>query len=153
MRALLIIFITLISFEASSQEVINDWKELSEKTILLEYIENQGYSHLNFQPTDIDTTKNSGVKISQSSTNTELLIRDKASFSGPDKPLIVINGYPVELKDILTACTLADIKNVSMLKSSVQSSAVYGVRGQHGVILIEMNKRKWKKLKREYYNR
>jgi hypothetical protein len=153
MRAMLIFFITLIWFKASSQEVIRDWKDLSDKMILLEYIENEVYSQLKFKSTDPDTASNSEVQISHNSTNTKLIIRDKASFSGPDMPLVVINGYPVEHKEILIETTLADIKNVSIVKSTVQSSAIYGIRGQHGVILIEMNNRKWKKLKKEHYDR
>ncbi|MEQ9467050.1 MAG: hypothetical protein RLN88_06525 [Ekhidna sp.] len=153
MRALLTILITLYWLNAVSQEVVTDWEELADQTTLNEYIENQAYSHLNFTPTEEDTTNNSGVQISHSSTDTKLFIRDKASITPSDTPLIVINGYPIERQKILNEIILTDIQKISLLKSNEQSEAIYGIRGKHGVVLIEMNKRKWKKLsKREQNN-
>lgn len=152
MRILLTIFITLNWLNASSQEVVNDWKDLPEQTILKEYIENQVYSQLKFKPSEKDSTNTSGVQISHHSTDAKLIIRDKASIAS-DTPLILINGYSINNQNILSEIKLTDIERISLLKSSEQSSVIYGIRGKHGVALIEMNKRRWKKLKKEYYDK
>ena len=95
---------------AASQEVVNDWKELDEQITFNEYIEHQAYSHVNFELTENDTTDNSGVRISHSSTATKLIIRDKGSVSPPNTPLIVINGYPIERQNILSKIKLTDVE-------------------------------------------
>lgn len=149
MRTLLTFYIILFAFQASSQTIVNDWKSLAEQTTLKEYIENQAYAHLKFQPIEKDTTNNSGVLVTHSSTDAKLIIRDKASISSPETPLIVINMFPIDHLSILKEIKLAEIEKISLLKSTEQSGAIYGIRGEHGVILIEMNRRKWKKLKKE----
>ena len=153
MRVLLTFFIMLHWLNAASQEVVNDWKELDERITFNEYIEHQAYSHVNFELTENDTTDNSGVRISHSSTATKLIIRDKGSVSPPNTPLIVINGYPIERQNILSKIKLTDVERISVIKSTQQSNAIYGIRGKYGVILIKMNKRMRKKLKKESYHR
>lgn len=150
MKVLINIFFTLFWINASAQEVYNDWKDLAEKTVLKEYIENYMYSHLEFQQSEEDTTKNSGVQVSYGSSSKKIVIRDKTSISAPETPLLVINGYPIENHIILKKIKLADIERISLIQSAEQAHAIYGIGGKYGVVLIEMNKRRWKKLKKEF---
>ncbi len=127
---------------------MTNWKELDGKTTLKEYIENQVYEYLNFNPTEKDALKNNGVDISQRSSDTKIKVRYHTPIA--DKPLVVINEYPIDKLEIWNSVKLADLKKVTLIKSTDKASALYGTRGQKGVIIVEMNKRKWKKTKRKY---
>ncbi len=62
-----------------------------------------------------------------------VLIRGIPSFSGAD-PLIVVDGVQQTLDD-LNSISASDIESISVLKDAA-SSAIYGVRGGNGVIVI-----------------
>ena len=147
MKKLLSIAIIIVGLNCNAQEIMTDWKELDGKTTLKKYIENQAYDYLNFNPTENDTLNNNGVKISHHSVTTKMIIRDRASI--PDIPLVVINEYPTDEKNVWNSVLLADIKKITLRKPNEQTSAIYGKRGGNGLIFVEMDKRKWKKIKRK----
>ena len=62
-----------------------------------------------------------------------VLIRGITSFSGTD-PLVVIDGINSSLYDV-DALTATDIESISVLKDA-STTALYGVRGGNGVIVI-----------------
>ncbi len=62
-----------------------------------------------------------------------VLIRGIPSFSGTD-PVVIVDGIPQTLTD-LNAISPADIESVSVLKDAA-TTAIYGVKGGNGVILI-----------------
>ena len=62
-----------------------------------------------------------------------ILIRGITSFSGTD-PLVVIDGINSSLYDV-DALSSSDIETVSVLKDA-STTALYGVRGGNGVIVI-----------------
>ncbi|NYJ27754.1 hypothetical protein [Allomuricauda sp. ARW1Y1] len=147
MKKLLSIAIIIVGLNSNAQEIMTDWKELDGKTTLKEYIENQAYDYLNFKPTENDTLNDNGVKISHRSATTKVIIRDRASI--PDIPLVVINEYPTDEKNIWNSVLLADIKKITLHKPTEQTSVIYGKRGGNGLIFVEMDKRKWRKIKRK----
>ena len=63
--------------------------------------------------------------------NSEFWIRGISSFSGGQSPLVLVDGIERSLNDI----DIAEIASFSVLKDA-SASAVYGVRGANGVILI-----------------
>lgn len=68
-------------------------------------------------------------------TDKRILIRGANTVNGSTEPLILVDGQ--ERQDISTINPL-DIKSVDVLKGS--STAIYGVRGSNGVILITTKK-------------
>ena len=65
-------------------------------------------------------------------------IRGARSFQGGDDPLVVIDGTPIQsggLRDVFAGLTPQDIERIDVLKDA-GSTAVYGVRGANGVIVI-----------------
>ena len=81
-----------------------------------------------------------------------ILIRGASSFSGSNQPLFVVDGIPISNENFNTTSTQNgsggydygsmsndinsyDIENVEVLKGSA-ASALYGSRGQNGVIMI-----------------
>lgn len=60
-----------------------------------------------------------------------IYIRGRASFAGDNQPLIMVDGIEREFSQIAPD----DIENISVLKDA-SATAVYGVRGANGVILV-----------------
>jgi TonB-dependent SusC/RagA subfamily outer membrane receptor len=67
-----------------------------------------------------------------------LRIRGSRSLQSNDDPLVVIDGTPIQsggLRDAFAGLTPQDIQRIDVLKDA-GSTAVYGVRGANGVIVI-----------------
>ena len=67
-----------------------------------------------------------------------LRIRGSRSLQSDDEPLVVIDGTPIQgggLRDAFAGLTPQDIERIDVLKDA-GSTAVYGVRGANGVIII-----------------
>lgn len=63
--------------------------------------------------------------------NSEFWIRGMSSFKGGNNPLVLVDGIERSLNNL----DIAEIESFSVLKDA-SASAVYGVRGANGVILI-----------------
>ncbi len=74
------------------------------------------------------TTQTSGAP---GADDMKLYIRGQASFAGDNQPLIMVDGVERQFSQIAPD----DIENISVLKDA-SATAVYGVRGANGVILI-----------------
>ena len=89
--------------------------------------------------------KISGVVTSQTSgapgaDDMKVYIRGRASFAGDNQPLILVDGVEREFSQI----TPDDIETISVLKDA-SATAVYGVRGANGVMLITTKRGKEQK--------
>lgn len=96
--------------------------------------------------------KLSGVHITTNggdpSESVNVQIRGLSSLSGGVKPLIVLDGVPIEnlnLRDINSG----DIESIQVLKDAA-SASIYGARASGGVILIQTKKGKVGQTKVEY---
>lgn len=86
-----------------------------------------------------------GVITSQSSgapgsDDTQIFIRGRASFAGDNQPLIMVDGIERPFSQI----SPDDIESISVLKDA-SATAVYGVRGANGVMLITTKRGKEQK--------
>jgi len=147
MRKLTFITIIFIVNFTFGQKSTAEWEELDKSILLKKYVENQGYEYLGFNAESKDSISEKGVTISHEGVNTKIIIRD---FSDIKTPLIVINQYPLENLTVLEFIFLRDIDKMDLHKSSDELSGNYGTLAKYGLINIEMNKRKWRKLKRKY---
>lgn len=147
MKKLIFTAVILIGLNINAQEIVMDWNELDGQTTLKEYIENQAYDYLNFKPIEKDSVNGNGVSISHRSSDTKITVRYQTPIW--EIPLVVINQYPTDNEKIWTSIRLANLKKVTLIKSTDKASALYGTRGQKGVIIVEMNKREWRKIKRK----
>jgi TonB-linked SusC/RagA family outer membrane protein len=80
--------------------------------------------------------KISGVVTSQASgtpgsDNAKIYIRGRATFAGDGQPLVLVDGIERDFSQIAPD----DIQTISVLKDA-SATAVYGVRGANGVILV-----------------
>ncbi|MGS0526397.1 carboxypeptidase-like regulatory domain-containing protein [Zobellia nedashkovskayae] len=78
----------------------------------------------------------SGVSVIQSGlpgSKPTVLVRGIPSFSGVD-PVVIIDGVPQSLDD-LNSINSADIQSLNILKDAA-STAIYGVKGGNGVIVV-----------------
>ncbi len=74
-----------------------------------------------------------GVRVQSDNT---ILIRGTTSFNGSTAPLFVVNGTPVSSIDNISP---QFVDKISVLKGP--ETAIYGVRGSNGVILITLKKK------------
>jgi TonB-linked outer membrane protein, SusC/RagA family len=86
-----------------------------------------------------------GVVTSQTSgapgaDDVEIFIRGRASFAGDNQPLIMVDGVERQFSQIAPD----DIESISTLKDA-SATAVYGVRGANGVILVTTKRGKEQK--------
>lgn len=89
--------------------------------------------------------KISGVITSQASgapgaDDTQIYIRGRATFAGDAQPLVLVDGVEREFSQIAPD----DIESISVLKDA-SATAVYGVRGANGVMLITTKRGKEQK--------
>ncbi|AFM03591.1 outer membrane receptor protein [Bernardetia litoralis DSM 6794] len=84
-----------------------------------------------------------GVSYSETDTTTrinKLHCYHSVSSLSTNQPLYVIDGYPIDNDSlVLTQMNPENIESVSVLKGVV-ATALYGFRGQNGVILITLKK-------------
>lgn len=94
--------------------------------------------------------KLAGVQVTatEGSPDAEIKIRVRGggSITGDNKPLYIVDGFPVEsINDIASS----DIEDISVLKDA-SSTAIYGSRGANGVILVTTKKGKTGKISVNY---
>jgi len=80
----------------------------------------------------------SGVRVARApGGGISVLIRGPGSFYASNEPLYVVNGVPVQAGPSGTLAWLnpQDIASIAVLKDAA-STAIYGVRGGNGVIVI-----------------
>ncbi|MGB5420153.1 SusC/RagA family TonB-linked outer membrane protein [Algibacter sp.] len=93
----------------------------------------------NLKPTRVEEALQgsaSGVSVIQSGSpgsKPTVLIRGIPSFSG-EAPVVIIDGVPQSLDD-LNSISSADIESLNILKDAA-STAIYGVKGGNGVIVV-----------------
>jgi TonB-dependent SusC/RagA subfamily outer membrane receptor len=66
--------------------------------------------------------------------NGEIIIRGPSSFNSSNAALIVVDGVP-SYGNILNTISPNQVRSINVIKDG--SSAIYGVRGANGVVLIE----------------
>ncbi|PKV51477.1 Ca-activated chloride channel family protein [Aquimarina sp. MAR_2010_214] len=86
------------------------------------------------------------------STGNALKVRGTNSISGTKQPLYVVDGVPVDSKDIavIKAIDPAKISKVEVLKNKNETS-IYGSKAQHGCILITTHSGNYKVQNDESY--
>lgn len=83
------------------------------------------------------TTQTSGAP---GADDTQIYIRGRASFAGDNQPLVLVDGVERQFSQIAPD----DIEAISVLKDA-SATAVYGVRGANGVMLITTKRGKEQK--------
>lgn len=111
---------------------------------------NQGVAR---SPMDLVQGKVAGLNITRAEGNnpnsgTSIQLRGVTSLSGTRTPLIVIDGIPGGNLDLLQQ---NDIKSIDVLKDG-SAAAIYGTRGNAGVILVTTKKGKSGEAQYGYYS-
>ena len=75
-----------------------------------------------------------GVTVIRNGNRFQVRIRGTSSFSGGTNALVVIDGIGQPSPDALAYVHPADVLKIEVLKDA--SAAIYGVRGQNGVLVI-----------------
>ncbi len=132
-----------------NSEVINSYKILDEFNTsrfkilkfdkledekLFKYVDSLIFKVLKYKPTN-------EIKISN------IKIRD--SFDRNFEPLIVVNGYPIDQKNILKEILLVEAYKITYITKE-QASSIYGMRAINGVIILNISEKKFKKALKKY---
>jgi TonB-dependent SusC/RagA subfamily outer membrane receptor len=80
------------------------------------------------------TTTNSGVF-----GDTRITLRGIRSLTGNNQPMLVLDGFPIDLK-LISSINPNDVTDVTILKSPA-STAIYGPDGANGALVITTRKR------------
>jgi len=83
-----------------------------------------------------------GVNVTQTPDGRlQVKIRGNDTFRGDEQPLFVVDGFPVEPDSdgSLPGVTISEIKSIRVLKNP-SDTAIYGMRGSHGVIVVTLFK-------------
>ena len=109
---------------------------------------NQGSNN---SPQDLIVGKIAGVQITteggQPGSSATIRIRGGSSMSASNDPLIVIDGMPIDnreisgMSNVLSSINPADIESFTVLKDA-SATAIYGSRASNGVILVTTKKGK-----------
>ncbi|HEU5147350.1 MAG TPA: carboxypeptidase-like regulatory domain-containing protein, partial [Chryseosolibacter sp.] len=89
------------------------------------------------------TGKVTGISINRAGTGvgapTRVILRGNRSINGNSQPLYIVDGVPLngDISDI----NPDDVENITVLKGG-NASALYGARGQNGVIMVTTKKGK-----------
>jgi len=140
MRKLIFIIIILVELNVSAQEIITNWNEFDKNATLNEFIENHAYEYLNYKLTENDTLNKNGTD--------EHLKSSQHNSTVPNLPVVVINENPIDDKEIWKLIKLKDLYEIYLHKPNDTTSAIYGRRGNNGLIVVKMKKRKYRKLKK-----
>lgn len=117
--------------EQKSQELkLMRFDKLSEQKVY-KYVDSLVFKVLNYNPDS--TTNNYGVKISDSNPNVKIKIRDGGI--GNPEPLVVVNGRPLQDRELLKELLLVETYVIKYLTKE-QSASIYGSRAINGVILL-----------------
>ncbi len=109
------------------ESVVGAISQISNKDLLSTPAANVSQA-LSGKVTGLVTTQTSGAP---GADDMKLYIRGRASFAGDNQPLIMVDGVEREFSQIAPD----DIQSISILKDA-SATAVYGVRGANGVVLI-----------------
>ena len=125
----------------SSQELkLMRFDKLSEQKVY-KYVDSLVFKVLNYNPDSTDN--NFGVKISDSNPNVKIKIRDGGI--GNPEPLVVVNGRPLQNRELLKELLLVETFAIKYLTKE-QSASIYGSRAINGVILLLTSEKRFKKV-------
>jgi TonB-dependent SusC/RagA subfamily outer membrane receptor len=80
-----------------------------------------------------------GVEVARSGSEIKLRIRGISTINNSADPLIILDEIPIPDSGLLNTLNPNDIKSIDVLKDA-SATAIYGVRGANGVILITTKK-------------
>ncbi len=63
-----------------------------------------------------------------------VFVRGQGSFNGSNRPMLILDDIEVSY-DVLGTMDVNEVESISVLKDAA-STAVYGIKGANGVILI-----------------
>ena len=77
-----------------------------------------------------------GVSVTRTGSGFSVRVRGAGSFMGDGEPLFVVDGVPLQSStDGAFGINPSDVKRIEVLKDAA-ATAIYGLRGGNGVILI-----------------
>lgn len=129
--------VVVVGYGAQKKEsVVGAISQVSNKELLQSPVANVSQA-ISGKIAGVITSQTSGAP---GSDDTQIYIRGRATFAGDAQPLVLVDGVEREFSQIAPD----DIETISVLKDA-SATAVYGVRGANGVMLITTKRGKEQK--------
>jgi len=113
---------------------------------LYKYVDSLITTVLKYNP-KLNESDTSGIKISGLDPNVKIRIRD--GYSKNPEPLLIINGYPIENRDILKKLLFVETYGITYLTKD-ESIVLYGSRAVNGVVLLNTSEKRFKSVRKKY---
>src|SRR5690606_3968068 len=120
--------------------------KLSEQKVY-KYVDSLVFKVLNYNPDADGSENNYGVTVSNGNPNVTIRARDGQNLN--PEPLIVVNGRPLQDRELLKELLLVETYAIKYLTKE-QSASIYGSRAINGVILLLTSEKRFKKLWKKY---
>lgn len=118
-----------------------------EEEKLYNYVDSLAYHVLKYKPSPHDSSFYKKIIGNAAATASEIRIRD-SNKTNP-KPLLVINGVPIESYEILKAFLFIEATSIDYI-SAITAPHLHGFRARNGVILVSLSNNKFKMTWRKY---
>lgn len=120
--------------------------KLSEQK-LYKYVDSLIYKVLKYNPDSDGSVNNYGLQIADGNPNVKVRVRDGEGRNL--EPLIVVNGYPLENRELLKELLIAETYGITYLTKE-KSASLYGYRAVNGVITLQTSEKRFKTIRKKY---
>lgn len=120
--------------------------KLSEQKVY-KYADSLIFKVLKYNPNADGSENNYGVTVSHGNPNVTIRVRDGQNLN--PEPLIVINGFPLQNKELLQKLLLVETYGITYLTKE-KSASLYGSQAINGVIILQTSEKRFKAVRKKY---
>jgi hypothetical protein len=132
--------------EDEQELILMRFDNLSEQK-LYKYIDSLIFKVLEYNP-ELEISENiNKVFVPDGNPNVKIKVRD--GTNGNPEPLIVVNGYPLENRELLKELLLVETYGINYLTTE-KSMSIYGWRAINGVIILQTSEKRLNKVRKKY---
>lgn len=110
------------------------------------YVDSLIFKVLKYNPDADGSENNYGITVSHGNPTIKIKAREGQNLN--PKPLIIINGYPVQNIELLKKLLLVETYVISYLTKE-QSASLYGSQAKNGVIILRTSEKRFKAIRRK----
>jgi len=120
--------------------------KLSEQKVY-KYVDSLIFKVLKYHPNADGSENNYGVTVSHGNPNVTIRARDGQNLN--PEPLIVVNGYPLQNKELLKKLLLVETYGITYLTKE-KSASLYGSQAINGLIILQTSEKRFKAVRKKY---
>lgn len=114
---------------------------------LYKYVDSLIFKVLKYNPNADGSENNYGVTVSHGNPTIKIKVRDGQNLN--PEPLIVVNGYPLQNKELLKELLFVETYGITYLTKE-KSASLYGSQAMNGVIILQTSEKRFKAVRKKY---